>query len=140
MRTNIIMKKVIGAVIFNQGKVLLLRRAKEEEVLPNYWELPSGKQECGESDEDTLRREVFEESGLQVSAGKIVDVFKYKVEEANEIRETTQINYLAFTIDSDQKILLSREHSEARWFNGEEIVKLKDISDETKSTILKSVR
>jgi 8-oxo-dGTP pyrophosphatase MutT (NUDIX family) len=42
-----------------------LQRAKNEKVLPNMWELPSGKKEFSESCKDCLKREIKEETGLR---------------------------------------------------------------------------
>jgi 8-oxo-dGTP diphosphatase len=50
------------AVIVEQGRVLLSVRADLR-----GWELPGGNPERGESDEQCLRREVLEETGLDVA-------------------------------------------------------------------------
>lgn len=56
------MHQSIGAIIKKDGKVLMLDR-----VNPPYgWAMPSGHIEAGESPEEALRREVFEETGLKV--------------------------------------------------------------------------
>lgn len=58
-----------GAVIFNdEGKMLLVQRAKEEKAFPNFWEIPGGK--VDDTDESLLHavaREIKEETGLDVS-------------------------------------------------------------------------
>ncbi|MFG1923254.1 NUDIX hydrolase [Cryptosporangium sp. NPDC048952] len=61
-------KHVVGAVIADTGgKILLLRRAAED-YLGGLWELPSGGVDDGETLTEALHREVYEETGLTVTA------------------------------------------------------------------------
>ncbi len=57
-----------GAIVFHQGKVLLIDKAKN-----NYWGLPKGHIQHGETAEQAAVREVKEEVGLTV---RIVPGFK----------------------------------------------------------------
>src|SRR5262249_10856561 len=54
----------VSAVIFRDGKVLLLRRAKSRGH--GFWSLPGGRVEFGESLHTALIREVDEEAGLKI--------------------------------------------------------------------------
>ena len=60
----------IGAVVLRQDSVLLVRRGKP----PNEgsWSLPGGAQELGETAEQAARRELLEETGLQVGTLQLV--------------------------------------------------------------------
>ncbi|MEJ5348325.1 MAG: NUDIX hydrolase [Desulfosoma sp.] len=60
----------VGAVIFFEGKVLLVRRGRE----PAYglWSLPGGLVKLGESLKAAVEREVLEETGLRVKALDVV--------------------------------------------------------------------
>lgn len=59
----------IRAVLFDDEKILLVRRRDN-----NRWSLPAGGMELDESIYDTLRREVSEETGLQVTDATIVSI------------------------------------------------------------------
>ena len=54
----------IGVVVLRPGAALLVRRGRPPSV--GAWSLPGGAQELGETVEAAARRELWEETGLQV--------------------------------------------------------------------------
>jgi 8-oxo-dGTP pyrophosphatase MutT (NUDIX family) len=135
---RVIQRVVVGGVILNkEGKILILQRSKDEDVFPEIWELPSGKREFFEDSQTSLIREIKEETGL--SKIKIIIpfyVFEYKVEKQEEIRDTTQINFLVKLLE-DEKVKLSKEHQNFAWISKEEVEKYK-LSEATKKSILRA--
>lgn len=69
-------KIVILGVVKNQtGEILLTQRF--EPVLPEVhlkWELPGGTNEFGEAPEDTVVRELAEETGLEVKVERLLPI------------------------------------------------------------------
>ena len=63
----------VGAVIVSGGRVLLVRR--DTEPLRGEWSVPGGMLELGETLRDGVRREVLEETGVEVEPGEVLDVF-----------------------------------------------------------------
>lgn len=63
----------VGAVVVQDGRVLLVRRATEP--LLGEWSVPGGMLELGEKLRDGVRREVREETGLEVEVGDVLEVF-----------------------------------------------------------------
>ncbi|MGZ9934873.1 NUDIX hydrolase [Streptomyces sp. NC-S4] len=59
-------RRVAGAVVVYEGRVLLVRRRVAEGQLS--WQFPAGKVEPGESCEEAAVRETKEEAGLEVVA------------------------------------------------------------------------
>jgi ADP-ribose pyrophosphatase YjhB (NUDIX family) len=63
----------VGAVIVQAARVLLVRR--DTEPLRGEWSVPGGMLELGEKLRDGVRREVQEETGMDVETGEVLDVF-----------------------------------------------------------------
>jgi ADP-ribose pyrophosphatase YjhB (NUDIX family) len=66
-------KVAAGALIEDEGRVVLVRRAVEPRV--GYWALPSGFTEYGETVEETAIRECREETGLEVELDGLLGVY-----------------------------------------------------------------
>ncbi|MFI1796171.1 NUDIX hydrolase [Streptomyces sp. NPDC020379] len=62
---------VAGAVVREDGRVLAIRRADN-----GHWELPGGILEIAESPEAGARREVLEETGIEVEVQRLTGVYK----------------------------------------------------------------
>lgn len=60
----------VSALIFEGGRVLLAHRRDID-----WWNLPGGGMEVGETVEEALYREVYEETGLQVEIEQLVGVY-----------------------------------------------------------------
>jgi 8-oxo-dGTP diphosphatase len=57
---------VVCAVVERDGALLLVHQGPLDEPERSWWALPGGVVEAGETLEDALRREVFEETGLRL--------------------------------------------------------------------------
>lgn len=62
----------VGAVILDRGQVLLVQRGQPP--LAGEWSLPGGAVETGETMAAAAQREIFEETGLMIDVGPVVDV------------------------------------------------------------------
>jgi 8-oxo-dGTP diphosphatase len=81
----------VGAIIFGEndlgdnGTVLLVERAGEP--LKGWWSIPGGLLETGELLEDAIRREVREETGLDVEVLYRFDIFERIMRDAGNRAE-----------------------------------------------------
>ena len=62
---------VVVAAIIRDGNRVLLTRRRQDAHLGGLWEFPGGKVEEGESLEEALVREIFEELGMTIRPGKL---------------------------------------------------------------------
>lgn len=80
------------------------------------WDLPGGKMEFGETAEETLKREIFEELGIEIIPIKVIDTWNYKHDDNCQI---TGIIY--FSEMKTDKIHISEEHNGFDWIGFEQI-------------------
>jgi 8-oxo-dGTP diphosphatase len=101
----------VRAVIRDErGRCLLVRRSKANKGFVGQWEWPGGKVDPGESFDAALRREVREETGLEIELGHVVGAFDFEMPQAQ----------LATLCLEARPILggtlkLSVEHDESAW-------------------------
>ncbi|MBA0089229.1 MAG: NUDIX domain-containing protein, partial [Acidobacteria bacterium Pan2503] len=63
----------VGGVIIDQGRTVLIRRGTEP--LLGEWSIPGGSVEVGETLEQAVRRELREETGLEVCVLELIELF-----------------------------------------------------------------
>ncbi|MDD5527547.1 MAG: NUDIX hydrolase [Patescibacteria group bacterium] len=110
---------IVHSLIINQGKILILKRAKQEDPLKNHWDFPGGTLEDGEQPILGAKREIREETGLVV---KDLQLF-YCVSniDAKKKKQFITLIFLGKTKANPKKIKLSkREHGEFKWIELDE--------------------
>lgn len=58
-------------LVYNESGDLLIQRRPEDGLLGGLWEFPGGKREEGESLQEACRREIDEETGVEVEVGDL---------------------------------------------------------------------
>ena len=106
----------VAAAIFTKGeKVLACRRAPHKSSA-GFWEFPGGKVEENETDEESLKRELYEEFGITVTVkNHLVNSF-YKYEKIN-------VNLKAYLVDHLSGDFILRDHDAINWIDSKEFGK-----------------
>jgi mutator protein MutT len=111
----------IGAVILIKGKILLEKRKNNPGK--GKWSIPGGLVDLGESVEQTVVREVMEETGLEVENPQLIDVVDNITSDANR-----RIKYHFVIVDYLVKVkngepVASSDAEELRWVAFDEVEK-----------------
>jgi ADP-ribose pyrophosphatase YjhB (NUDIX family) len=106
-------KVAVAALIEQNGKVLLARRAIEPER--GRWTLPAGFVDAGEDPAETVVRECFEETGLQVNVLGVREILSGREHKAGaDILIVYRVEVLNGSLragdDVDAVAYFSREH------------------------------
>ncbi len=116
---------VVGVLIYNhKNEVLLVKNPK----FLDHWTIPGGKVNKGESIEETAKREIKEETSLEISNLKFISLknsLDYKFFPKG--KHYVLLNFIAK--EDGGKIKKSREVSDYIWINPHEALKRKDISE-----------
>jgi 8-oxo-dGTP diphosphatase len=114
----------VGAIIEHAetGRILLLKRSEDVSFLPGVWEDIGGRIKQFEEPEHALRREVHEESGLQIEIVKPINVFHLFHGERIAANDMIIITY--WCKSRSDLVVLSHEHSEYLWLLPQEALHL----------------
>ncbi|MEH7480102.1 NUDIX domain-containing protein [Neobacillus drentensis] len=126
---------LVGAmvcVIDDQGKILLQKRPE------GIWGLPGGLLELGESVEEAGRREVFEETGVEIGQLQLVEIFSgkqyfRKLPNGDEFYPVT-IAYLSKDIKNHTIKIDGKESIDAGFFP------LHELPEQTSSLVRKMIQ
>lgn len=75
---------VLGVIQRPDGKYLITKRATDKAWAPGWWEVSGGAAIAGETSEDAVKREILEETGLDVTNAEGGFLFSYHRENPGE--------------------------------------------------------
>lgn len=139
MRT--IQRKIVSALIFSKdGKILMGKKDPNKGgVYPDVWHIPGGGIEEGETMEQTLAREIFEEVGIDIKPylKKSINIIGHGTAEKT-LQDTgekvmCEMEFNRFEINifdknaDEIKLNLEDDLTEVKWFSKEELSNVKQI-------------
>jgi phosphoglycolate phosphatase len=103
----------VGALIFNPARQVLMIRTHK---WSNLWGIPGGKIKLGETAEDALRREIREETALEITniqLALVQDCIHSK--EFYRDAHFVLLNYTCDTTAKNEDVILNDEAEEFQW-------------------------
>ncbi len=105
------MDKKVSIFIISNNKNVLLLKTNSKLCNPSYWSIVNGGVDNGETFENCAKREVKEETGLNLD--RIIDtgyIFKYEYPKGNLREKRIFIGFV-----NTESIKLSNEHEDFKW-------------------------
>jgi len=108
------MISVTAAIIKHDGRILIAKRSSTSSQ-PNKWEFPGGKIEPGETPEECLKRELWEEFEINVTVGNFFAESVYTYQHGS----IKLISYRVFTNDD---INILNAHDAVQWVSANQLL------------------
>ena len=122
----------VGAIVFKDKQVLLVRRGKPP--ARDLWAIPGGSVEIGETLRRAAEREIFEETGITIQA--LEPVFTFDYIERDEFG-CARFHYVIVDLTADYvrgEPRAGDDAADARWVSSQEMATLK-ISSKTRQLL-----
>ena len=111
------MEKSCGIVLFNSDEFLLIQHPAKSNGDEGHWDFPKGHVEGSETELETAKRELIEETGIVNF--RLFDGFRHRIEynfqKGNEMVLKEVIFFLAES--NTKEVVLSSEHQNFVWLN-----------------------
>lgn len=83
------------AFILKDGSLLLVQKSEDDPHNPGKWEVPGGRMNFGEDVDEHLKREVFEEVGIDIVPGHPFHVWQWQLQRASDEGDRLDIQIVA---------------------------------------------
>jgi len=125
---NVNVEITVECFVEKDGKHLMLRRHPSKRILPNVWIAPGGHQEPGEGLFACTRREIKEETGLEIKNIRLRAVGRGYLQDIN-----TEFAFHILTATYASGELISNPaDGELIWLTPEEMLNLDNVLEELK--------
>ena len=109
---------VVAAIIFNQDKILCVQRGfNKYNYISKKYEFPGGKIEIGESDEEALKREIYEELSMDIEINKFFMIVNHQYPDFH-------LNMKAYECSCKNNTVILSEHIDYKWLQTNKLAKL----------------
>lgn len=128
----------VGAVVVHENKVLLVLRGKAPSK--DMWAIPGGSVKLGETLQAAAEREILEETGLPIKAGKVIYTFeKIQYDNAGRVQyHYVILDLAAQALDPNRPPVPADDVLQAGWFSLADLDRLNmPVSDTTLALLQK---
>lgn len=99
----------IDALIIRDNKILLVKRANDP--FKDFWSNPGGGVDWGQTAEEAVTAEVKEETGLDVTDTKFLQIY------TKPERDPNQVITLAYAVKATGEVKAGSDAKDAQWFD-----------------------
>ena len=99
---------VLGIIQRKDGKFLITKRVKTKASAPGWWEVSGGAAMAGEESQDAIKREIREETGLDVNQAEGGLAYTYKRINPEE-KDNYFVDVYRFTLDFAESDIVLQE-------------------------------
>lgn len=122
----------VGAIVLDEGQLLVIK-----DRFSTGYKLPGGHIDKNESIKDAIKREVYEETGINIEFESIVNIGHFRNGQFGE--SNLYIVCTAKALSKNIAINDSSEIAEARWINPMEFLKSDDTNNYNKSVVAAAI-
>lgn len=119
---------VLGVIARPDGKFLITQRVMTKAWAPGWWEVSGGAAMAGEESEDAVKREIKEETGLDVTESEGGYLFTYHRENPGE-GDNYFVDVYRYVMDFDESDVKLQE-KETAGFKLATLDEIKDLADQ----------
>ena len=145
MRT--IHRNIVGGFIFSNDGKLLLGKNRKGGVYEGLFVVPAGGVDEGETKEEALSREIFEETGIDVTKAVVVPFAESSGEHEKTLRDTgervfVKMDFFDYRIDLHQdadevEVITEDDWYKPQWFDVTELSGV-SMSDPVRRTLMET--
>lgn len=145
MRT--IHRDIVGGFIFSSDGKLLLGQNRSGGVYEGSFVIPAGGVEEGESRVEALRREMLEETGIDINDAEVTVLSESSGEHEKTLKETGERVFVKMSFHdyrivlpdaADQvKVVTEDDWAEPQWFSAEDLDEL-NLAPPTRNNLVKA--
>ncbi len=134
MNKRIYPEPTVGALILNEKKEVLLCKSPK---FNDKFIVPGGHVEIGETLKQALKREIKEETGLEIEPVKFINFYNaINPKDFFEKRHFIFFDFLCKVKDKNKLVLDNKELTEFLWIEPKKALKKLDLEIYTKKTII----
>ena len=105
--------EVVAAIIYDsEGRIFATQRGYGD--YKDWWEFPGGKMEAGETPEEALRREIWEELETRIVVENLVETVEWDYPQFH-------LSMHCYLCHVESGHLELKEHEAAKWLNKDEL-------------------
>jgi 8-oxo-dGTP diphosphatase len=128
---------ILRAIVRRGDDYLLVKRDTNDTWQADKWEFPGGKVDFGEDLNISLKREVREETGLEIKIEEPLFFWETVPDSPKYQGKISVTLFFECTVPINSKVKMSSEHKEYKWLKFNDIYRHKNLSTGTAEALVR---